>query len=303
MQDDPVLPTKRQLSDTDDTTEAVTGATQGGNKKSRNPKKDVFGKGEDIQLEDLPPTLREVKSREEVGSAENVGVLFAQAVAEKLQSEGSKRYAIVQSSSTTDLNNSKGEIDTTALEVWVKCPLGVISPRDGVHACDPSGKPSLSIFRSLGYCAETDTSLIECRPYTGRTHQLRLHLQLLGTPIANDPCYGGQLFYGDHSRRQLAIQAVREMREKGIIPLSKVPHFGDPAVDDLLMSLKPAVPVSGEGETEAVVGADSSGSSSAERANEEGDRATIENVDTEAQPVVQPRAGESEDDYLIRTCR
>jgi 23S rRNA-/tRNA-specific pseudouridylate synthase len=26
---------------------------------------------------------------------------------------------------------------------------------------------------------------------TGRTHQIRLHLQLIGFPIANDPNYGG----------------------------------------------------------------------------------------------------------------
>ena len=45
----------------------------------------------------------------------------------------------------------------------------------------------------LGYNEADDTSLVECRPHTGRTHQLRLHLQLLGNPIANDPCYGGVL--------------------------------------------------------------------------------------------------------------
>lgn len=34
-----------------------------------------------------------------------------------------------------------------------------------------------------------------CRPYTGRTHQLRLHLQYLDHPIANDPNYGGDIWY------------------------------------------------------------------------------------------------------------
>jgi hypothetical protein len=35
------------------------------------------------------------------------------------------------------------------------------------------------------------TSLVLATPRTGRTHQIRVHLQFLGHPIANDPCYGG----------------------------------------------------------------------------------------------------------------
>ncbi|MBI2496645.1 MAG: RNA pseudouridine synthase [Opitutae bacterium] len=34
-------------------------------------------------------------------------------------------------------------------------------------------------------------ALIECRPLTGRTHQIRVHLAASGTPILNDPFYGG----------------------------------------------------------------------------------------------------------------
>jgi 23S rRNA-/tRNA-specific pseudouridylate synthase len=33
-------------------------------------------------------------------------------------------------------------------------------------------------------------TFVECRPVTGRTHQLRVHLQYSGLPILNDPFYG-----------------------------------------------------------------------------------------------------------------
>jgi 23S rRNA pseudouridine1911/1915/1917 synthase len=35
-------------------------------------------------------------------------------------------------------------------------------------------------------------SLLELRPKTGRTHQLRVHMQYIKTPIAGDRVYGAQ---------------------------------------------------------------------------------------------------------------
>ena len=36
------------------------------------------------------------------------------------------------------------------------------------------------------------SSRVRLRPKTGRTHQLRVHLQALGTPVVGDPLYGGR---------------------------------------------------------------------------------------------------------------
>ena len=34
-------------------------------------------------------------------------------------------------------------------------------------------------------------SLLECRLETGRTHQIRVHLQAIGHPVVGDAAYGG----------------------------------------------------------------------------------------------------------------
>lgn len=51
------------------------------------------------------------------------------------------------------------------------------------------GKPSLTEFRNIGSCGPY--SWIEAKPKTGRTHQIRVHLNENGLQIVCDPLYGG----------------------------------------------------------------------------------------------------------------
>ncbi|MBQ8991836.1 RluA family pseudouridine synthase, partial [Candidatus Saccharibacteria bacterium] len=52
----------------------------------------------------------------------------------------------------------------------------------------PSGKPSVTFYKIV---KSTDKySLLELKPITGRTHQLRVHLKYLGHPILGDKVYG-----------------------------------------------------------------------------------------------------------------
>lgn len=52
------------------------------------------------------------------------------------------------------------------------------------------GKPSLTHYRVLGYEAALGASRVELTPVTGRSHQLRVHMQALGHPILGDELYG-----------------------------------------------------------------------------------------------------------------
>ena len=65
--------------------------------------------------------------------------------------------------------------------------------RMAVLADDASGaKPALTHFKVLGRYARADVvaTLLECRLESGRTHQIRVHMQHLGHPLVGDQTYG-----------------------------------------------------------------------------------------------------------------
>lgn len=73
-------------------------------------------------------------------------------------------------------------------------PLLTSNPKLGLNRVSPAGKQSRSVFYRLMTTGEH--SIVLCRPLTGRTHQLRVHLQWLGHPIANDPLYANKRVWG-----------------------------------------------------------------------------------------------------------
>ncbi len=52
------------------------------------------------------------------------------------------------------------------------------------------GKESLTLISPLQYYQETNQTLIEAIPKTGRQHQIRVHLHSIGHTIVGDPIYG-----------------------------------------------------------------------------------------------------------------
>lgn len=66
-------------------------------------------------------------------------------------------------------------------------------PRQKVDVCH--GKTASTTYQVLHYDAASDTTRVMLQPYTGRSHQLRIHLQAIGHPIVGD-----MLYAGGHSR-------------------------------------------------------------------------------------------------------
>ncbi len=67
------------------------------------------------------------------------------------------------------------------------------NPKDRIRIAvrTVGGKYALTHYKVLEYFGEA-LSLVECKLETGRTHQIRVHMQAVGHPLVGDPLYGEQ---------------------------------------------------------------------------------------------------------------
>ena len=76
----------------------------------------------------------------------------------------------------------------------VNAPLlkQTVASGERIVRANREGKASLTRFKLLQHY--TNASLLEVKLETGRTHQIRVHCQLVGHPLAGDPKYGNENF-------------------------------------------------------------------------------------------------------------
>ena len=99
------------------------------------------------------------------------------------QRQVSKRYLAV-AAGRLDTSLPAGDwamIDLPIAADWPNRPRRIIDRK--------LGKPSQTRWRVMAYDGQADATRVELEPVTGRSHQLRVHLQALGHPILGDTLY------------------------------------------------------------------------------------------------------------------
>ena len=96
----------------------------------------------------------------------------------------------------------------------IDAPIGRdINNRQKYTVTDINSKDSVTHFKVLERFK--NATLIECKLDTGRTHQIRVHLNYIGHPVVNDPLYGNRKLINDFG------QMLHSKSIKFIHPYSK----------------------------------------------------------------------------------
>ena len=97
------------------------------------------------------------------------------------QREVHKRYVAVVSGPLTPTADGWQTIDLPILVDWPNRPRRMIDWQQG--------KASVTRWQVAHAETQPNTTRVELEPVTGRTHQLRVHLQAIGHPILGDALY------------------------------------------------------------------------------------------------------------------
>ncbi len=115
--------------------------------------------------------------------------------------------------------NDQGSIDVPLITDWEN------RPRQIVHF--ELGKSAKTLFQVLQYHEEHDMTRVLLTPITGRSHQLRVHMQYIGHPIMGDKLYhpepGG--FYLKRMALHASYLAFQQPLSKDLIEINMAIPF------------------------------------------------------------------------------
>lgn len=88
-------------------------------------------------------------------------------------------------------------------------PIKKFIHKIGVNLVHSQGKVAFTQFKKLSYNGKS--SVVLCKPYTGRTHQIRVHLQYLGHPVINDPMYNSSVFGSIKGKKGMIEKPISQL--------------------------------------------------------------------------------------------
>ncbi|HAD13109.1 MAG TPA: RluA family pseudouridine synthase [Saprospirales bacterium] len=126
------------------------------------------------------------------------------------------------------LHHDEGEIDK---------PIGEHPGIPGKMMVTTSGKPSLTFYRAIEKFRHF--TLVECQIKTGRTHQIRVHFQSIGYPLAVDALYGRRAAFmlseikGKKYKSGKFTEEERPLMERTSLHASRL-RFTHPATEEIM---------------------------------------------------------------------
>lgn len=108
------------------------------------------------------------------------------------KNEDAYRLVAIQFEDRTVKKIYHAVVDGTPEYAYREVDAPIEKLNDGSVKISGRGKPSLTYLNTLE--KYKIHSLVAAMPVTGRTHQIRIHLSLMGSPITGDLLYGGKPF-------------------------------------------------------------------------------------------------------------
>jgi len=122
----------------------------------------------------------------------------------------------------------------------IRAPLKRLTGKAGEKmVVDDTGQDATTLYRRIDHVGRK-LSLMALRPVSGRTHQLRVHMQHINAPICGDGKYGGEDAHpGAMLARRLHLHAWQvKLADGKVITAPLSPHFAA-SMDQLGLTLPP----------------------------------------------------------------